>query len=147
MKVGFFTTSLSRGAGGIFETGRRLSQSLNRFPGTEVAVFGIRDQFLSEDLGSWAPIRPKVYNKKGPGLIQYAPGLAGDMIEDDLQLGHLHVLWRYPTLATLYWNYRTGRPYLISINGFLDAWALNHSRWSKRIVSALYEKRCLRKAA
>jgi poly(glycerol-phosphate) alpha-glucosyltransferase len=49
----------------------------------------------------------------------------------------------YPSLAAHRWSRKTQRPYLITIHGMLDEWALNNASWKKRLVAGLFEKRVL----
>ena len=58
---------------------------------------------------------------------------------------HVHGLWRSPTriapaLAT------AGLPLVIAPHGMLDPWALANSRWKKRVVWELWERRALQTA-
>jgi poly(glycerol-phosphate) alpha-glucosyltransferase len=58
---------------------------------------------------------------------------------------HIHGLWRGPTriapaLAA------SGLPLLIAPHGMLDPWALANSRWKKRLVWQLWERRALQAA-
>ena len=45
------------------------------------------------------------------------------------------------------WSKRTRRPYLVTPQGMLDPWALNHARTKKQLAGWLYEGRHLRDAA
>jgi poly(glycerol-phosphate) alpha-glucosyltransferase len=51
----------------------------------------------------------------------------------------------YPSVVATAWS-GNQKPYIVSPHGMLDPWALNNSRWKKRISALLYENRHLRGA-
>ncbi|MCS3685497.1 glycosyltransferase [Salinibacter ruber] len=146
MTVGFLTPSVSRALGGIYEIERNLAQSLVQTTSAEVEVIGLEDEHTEEDLSEWAPLEPTVLPVTGPTSFGYAPDLLDTLLDLNADLLHSHVLWRYTSVASLQWVRQTGRPHLITINGMLDPWAVNNSRWKKRIAGWLYEHANLREA-
>jgi len=52
----------------------------------------------------------------------------------------------HPSVASLAFTRRTGRPRLISPHGMLDPWALHHSGWKKRLAAAFFENANLKSA-
>src|SRR4051812_19579001 len=100
MKVGMVTSSVSRGAGGIFEIIRSYSQLINRIDDVEVSVFSLTDKYASEDIGLWRPIEPRVFSTIGPKSFGFAPYMMGAMLKSDVDICHLHVLWKYTSVAT-----------------------------------------------
>lgn len=64
-----------------------------------------------------------------------------------LDLLHVHGLWTYPAIAGSVWARREAKPYLTSVHGMLDSWALNNSRWKKILAGWLYQQRHLSNAA
>lgn len=146
MRVGFITPSVSRGAGGIFEVERRLAQCLNQIPDVDVQVFGSRDESTEQDYASWKPLEPQLFRAVGPHAFRYSPAMVSALRAGKLDIAHLQVLWMYTSIATLQWSGRKHRPYLVSIHGMLDAWAVNNARFKKRLIGALYERSCLKRA-
>ena len=139
--------SLSRDAGGIFEIERNLSQSLFTLPDVKVDVLGLWDEHTEADRSSWQPLSPTVVKTRGPRAFGYGPELMNMLESQNPDLVHLHALWMYTSVAALRWSRQTGRPHLVTINGMLDAWAVNNSGWKKRLAGWAYERANLREAA
>ena len=59
---------------------------------------------------------------------------------------HLHGLWDGMTYAASTWAQRAGIPYVWSVHGMLEPWALQQGRLKKRLSLALYHQRCLENA-
>lgn len=147
MKIGFLTPSLSRTSGGIFEIERRLAQSLAELPDTSIEVYGAEDSLTQADLPHWSPLEPRAYSFVGPQNFRYSPGLRRAFLESEVDVAHLHALWMHTSLILLAWARKYRRPHIVTANGMLDPWALQNARMKKRIVTALYERRCLEGAA
>lgn len=155
--------SVSRRAGGLFESVRRLHQELisnsegpaNTRTGSpadpngkiSARVLGLRDEFTPLDVNAWQPVPVRQFRVLGPRCFGFAPGLLGDLKNSRPDLVHVHGLWQYISLAAVLWRRRSGRPHLVSPHGMLDSWALKHSACKKRCSWALYEERHLRGAA
>jgi glycosyltransferase involved in cell wall biosynthesis len=139
MRVGMLTHSVSRRAGGIFETTRGLSAALHQPPELEIRVFGLEDEATAQDLGAWGGVPVDVSAVRGPRSFGYSPQLGPRIGSAGLDLLHVHGLWTYTSIAARRWSRGRGASYLVSPHGMLDPWALQHSRWKKRVVSTLYE--------
>jgi glycosyltransferase involved in cell wall biosynthesis len=57
---------------------------------------------------------------------------------------HIHGIWHFGSLVPFLFSHRV--PKVITIHGLLDRWAIGHHRWKKDLVTALYQKRILKKA-
>lgn len=147
MKIAMVSSSASRAAGGIFEVERRLSLELAGPLGHEVEVFSGEDTHSEVDAPSWRPLRPKLYRCAGPRAFGYSPGMSEGLEKWNPDVVHLHMLWMYPSLVVNRWGRASGRPYMITLHGMLDAWALRHSSWKKQMALCLYERRNLKGAA
>jgi glycosyltransferase involved in cell wall biosynthesis len=147
MKTASIVASLSRKAGGLFESVRRLHQSLAELPEITVSVLGLRDEFTDEDLPQWKPLRVRAFPVHGPTQFGYAPQLKRALIEGDEQIIHNNGLWMYPSVAVSAWHRKTKGPYLISPHGMVDEWALKNSSWKKAVARIAYENGHLRNAA
>ena len=147
MRVAIVSPSLSRLAGGIFEIERSLAKALGAIPQVVVSVHGIDDAFTREDLASWGSVRPKIYRLVGPTAFGYSRGLLTGLTKSQPDVGHLQALWMYPSIALHRWAVKARRPYIVTTNGMLDAWALRNSEWKKKIAALLYERRTLQAAA
>jgi glycosyltransferase involved in cell wall biosynthesis len=153
--------SVSRRAGGLFESVRRLDQEVFSKPPVDwdgeekhatrtepirVSVLGLNDDFSDEDRQAWAPLPLRSFTVLGPKRFGYAPGLLPSLRARVPDLVHVHGLWQYNSIAAWHWHHRSGLPYLVSPHGMLDAWALSHARGRKRLAWGLYESRHLRNA-
>ena len=147
MKLGCLISSVSRRAGGIHESVRRLAQSLDGSRSTRVHVLGMLDEHTQKDKASWGPLPVHVFRAHGPCQFGYAPRLKQRLFELDVDVLLTNGLWMYPTVAALAWHRRTHRPFIVAPHGMLDPWAINHSGFKKRVAGYLYENSSLRRAA
>jgi poly(glycerol-phosphate) alpha-glucosyltransferase len=145
MKAGLLTSSISRKGGGLLHAVCGLALAL-RERGLPLEVFSLEDEWANEDTALWHPIFPQTFRVAGPGAFGYAPGLVAGLQSADLDLLHVHGLWMYPSSAALAWQRRSGRRHIVSPHGMLDPWAVNRSRWKKRLVGTLFEGAHLREA-
>ena len=146
MKVVHIVGSISRKAGGLFHSVRRLAQE-ERALGCEVEVLAGRDEFTAKDIGRWAPLDPRIYEVRGLRAFGYSTGIKAALDELRPDILHLHGLWQYTSYAVSSWAKATDSKYIVSSRGMLDAWALRNSRWKKKWAERLYERRSLRSAA
>ncbi len=143
------THSVSRNAGGLYESVRRLVQGLAE-TGMDVHVFGVRDHFTKADIQAWHPVQVSAFEPTGPEEFGYSPRFLKELRRYEPHITHTHGIWVFPSIATNVYCRRTGFPYLISPHGMLDPWAIANSRWKKVIAHFLYEgahlrgARCLR---
>ncbi len=146
MKVGMVTASVSRNGGGIHEVVRRSALELHR-RGSNVSVFGLSDEHFAEDREAWMSIAVSAFRHRGYKLFGYAPDLLPALRSAAPDVLHNHGLWMYPSVASVRWSKLTHRPYIISIHGMLDPWAVTHSYWKKKLAGMMYEHRHLTNAA
>ena len=143
------TDSISRKAGGLHESVRRLVQSLDLI-GVGVRVLTVEDEFTYVDLDVWHPVRVDVFPRSWPRSFGYSPGFIKALREERPDLTHTHGIWTYQSIATAAYCTRSRVPYMISPHGMLDPWAVQHHRWKKVLAYALYESdhvrgaRCIR---
>ena len=147
MRVALVNSSVSRQAGGVFFSVRRLAQTFAASGDCDVDVLGIEDSYTGEDVAGWAAATPKVFRHHGPAAFGYAPAMGRWLRESDDDLAHTQGLWMYPSLAVQRWSRRSGRPYLVSPHGMLDPWAVRNSGLKKRLAGWAYEHSHLRGAA
>jgi glycosyltransferase involved in cell wall biosynthesis len=145
MKVGFLVSSVSREAGGLFQSVRGLAKAVAS-TNASVRVFGIRDEESAGDLQKWRPLSVQTFH---PRLRAwgYSNQLVPAMLNADVDILSVHGLWKYCSVGSQRWRRRTGRPYVVHPHGMLEGWALRNGRWKKRIAAALYENQHLRGAA
>ena len=145
MKIGFLVSSVSREAGGLFQSVRGLAKAV-AFTNANVRVFGMSDEQSAVDLQEWRPLSVQTF---GPQLRawSYSTELVPAIVGADLDVLSVHGLWKYSSVGSQRWHQRTGRAYVIHPHGMLEPWALRNARWKKRIAALLYENQHLRGAA
>ena len=144
MKAAIVSPSLTRNAGGILDSLRGLTAELAK-AGVSVDVLGLEEPGVEK--ASWQGVLPRTFPVIGPRQFGLSTALRDALSHDEYDLVHQHALWMYPSVAVSAWHKLTGRPYIVSPHGMLDAWALANSRWKKKIASAFFEKRNLQNAA
>lgn len=123
-----------------------MAAALAKLDSIELNVLAIEDAYSHVEAGLWENVEPETSPAVGPRAIGYAPRLARRLAAVDPEVVHTHGLWLWQSAAVHSWSTSCGRPYVVSPHGMLDPWALNNSRWKKRIALALYEGRHLRDA-
>ena len=147
IKTANVTSSLSRSAGGLFYSVRRLVQAIIAEGACEVEVMALEDEFSREDQPSWAPIPSHAFPVQGPKSFGYSAQLSKAIIHSDFELLHIHGMWMYPSHLALRWGKKYKRPYLVSPHGMLDPWALKNSSWKKAVANVLFQRENLERAA
>jgi glycosyltransferase involved in cell wall biosynthesis len=145
MKVGFLVGSVSREAGGLFQSVRGLAKAVMR-TNASTSVFGISDGQSAVDVAQWRPLSVQTFQSQW-SVWGYSKQLLPALHHADIDVLSTHGLWKYCSLASRRWHRRTGRAYIVHPEGMLESWALRNSRSKKRIAAVLYENRHLRGAA
>lgn len=146
MKAAFLSYSISRAYGGIFEISRRTAQTLAERQRMEVSVLGVEDEFTDDDLPHWQPLQPRSFRSRGSRAYGFAPELSAALNDEKPDIVHVHGIWTFPTVAARRWACRNSKPYLVTIHGMLEPWALRNSRWKKVLAGALFENAALQRA-
>jgi glycosyltransferase involved in cell wall biosynthesis len=146
MNVAFVTRSLSRGAGGLFFAMNSLAGALSE-QGVTVVAHGSNDGQIRHDLDTLRQAVCQVHPTIGIGALACAPTMKTALVAGDYDLLHTHGLWQWSSIAVGRWHRQTRRPYVVSPHGMLDPWALQQSRWKKKLAWMLYENEHLLKSA
>ncbi len=146
MRIAFITASVSRKAGGLFESVRRLAQSMER-EAAYVEVFTLEDADTGADRSCWEPVPISAFRVRGAWQFGFAPRLTTALVKSEASLLMSHGIWMYPSTVAHGWHKKTGRPYIVHPHGMLDRWAVRNSAWKKRLAWAFYERAHLREAA
>ncbi len=128
MKLGFLTASASNIAGGIFGVMIGQSKALHDIYETQICIFALEDELSHRDQASWGALPLTTCKVQGPGMFGYSPDLVPVLRRAKLDLLHVHGLWTYPSIASTTWARGEQKPYLITIHGMLDHWAVQNSR-------------------
>jgi len=147
LAIAYLSPSLSRAAGGIFEVQHRLAQQLDALPQVSVAAYGTVDEELGEDVASWSPVAVHAYPYRGTAQFRWSPQLSKAFDRCEADVAHLHALWMHTSMIVRRWSRRHRRPYVTTVHGMLDSWALANSVLKKRLVAACFERECLAGAA
>ena len=145
MKVGFLVSSVSREAGGLFQSVRGLAKAVIS-ERVNVSAFGISDPNTTLDSLNWQPLPVRTFESQFR-VWGYSNQLLPALLAADLDILSIHGLWKYCSLASQRWHRRKGRPYIVHPHGMLESWALQNAGWKKRIAAVLYENQHLRGAA
>ena len=133
------TGPVSRSAGGLYESVRRLVQEL-QVTGLEVTILGSFDEFTQVDIAAWDPVTVRAFRTLGPKQFGYSSEYAEFLKLYRPHLIHTHGIWIYSSMATHAYAKRLRIPYMISPHGMLDPWAVRNSRWKKIPAYWLYER-------
>tara|TARA_R110000824_G_scaffold104214_6_gene247353 strand:+ start:22886 stop:24046 length:1161 start_codon:yes stop_codon:yes gene_type:complete len=142
MKVSILTPSVSRNAGGLFNSVRRAAVEMQR-QGIAIRVFSPEDSNSSVDLPFWTPLEVSLYRAMGSAKLGLCMGLRQQVGASAPDVLHLHGLWTFQSTVAR----ATRRPVVISPRGMLDAWALKNSSLKKMIALRLFEAGNLSTAA
>jgi poly(glycerol-phosphate) alpha-glucosyltransferase len=145
MKVGFLVSSVSREAGGLFQSVRGLAKAVTG-ASASARAFGISDEQSAVDLQDWQSLSVETFRPQFRAW-GYSNQLVPALLGADLDILSTHGLWKYCSVASQRWHRRTGRPYIVHPEGMLESWALRNAKWKKRIAALLYENRHFRDAA
>jgi glycosyltransferase involved in cell wall biosynthesis len=146
LSIGVLVGSLSREAGGLFNSVRRSAISL-KAAGCAVTVYGLADAYTDQDIDQWRPLEPQVFRAVGPRRLGYAPDLAAALARGNHDVVHLHGLWQLLSAQATAWRRATGRPVMLSPRGMLDDWALKNAGLKKKVAAHLFERANLEGAA
>ena len=144
MKIGFLVSSVSREAGGMFQSVRGLAKAVTSASASG-RVFGISDGQTAVDLQDWQPLSVQTFRPQFRAW-SYSKQLVPALLGADLDILSTHGLWKYCSVASRRWYRRTGRPYIVHPEGMLEPWALRNAGLKKRFAALLYENRHLQGA-
>ena len=138
MKIALITSALSPGAGGLSTSVPATAAGLATIDGIQIHVVGTQDPKCPEAALDWGP---QVHAHRVIGLpaFHWAPGMHRTLERLSPNITDVQGLWTFPSLANLRYHRRHRKSYIITPHGMLDPWALQRSRWKKRIVSAWFE--------
>ena len=139
------TGSLSRDAGGLFESVRSLGKAL-AVSNVEVGVCGLLDKNWEKDKAAWEALPVKACAYLGPRAVAWSPEMDAELENFRPDLVHLNGLWQYASIATRRLWRKHGTSYVVSPRGMLDFWALANARWKKKLAGWFFENAVLRDA-
>jgi poly(glycerol-phosphate) alpha-glucosyltransferase len=108
-----------------------------------VNVFGLADSHTATDRQLWSPIAPQGFTPAMPRRLGYSRPYLKQLLATPADVAHLHVLWMYQSAMVYKWHKKYNKPYITTINGMLDPWAIKNAQLKKRIALLLYEYKAL----
>jgi poly(glycerol-phosphate) alpha-glucosyltransferase len=141
------TSWLSSAGGGIPPVIRALTAEY-RQQHLDCVVAGVTDSTGAPPAfpSDWPVLAGRI---AGPTAFGYSPELARQLrqrVRKDSVI-HVHGLWMYPGWLARKLTEVTGAVRIISPHGMLAHWALQNSRWKKRLASCAFERQNLRTAS
>jgi glycosyltransferase involved in cell wall biosynthesis len=79
----------------------------------------------------------------------HAPGLASALSRavSENDVVHIHELWHYPHYAAYHAARKIGKPYIVTVHGEFDPWAMQQKGRKKWLYMSLIQRRILQQAA
>ena len=145
MRLAVLTSTISREAGGLFQSVRHLHKTVAEEIETNVISF--HDQFTDTDLDAWKGIPVEICPYIGPSFLKFSPAMSSALNKAAPELVHVHGLWQGTSIASLQYHKAKGFHHMVSPRGMLDSWALDNSRWKKKLAERLFERSHLESAA
>lgn len=153
MKILHVVSSVDKWCGGTSEVVPRLARAQKELGGHEVTIAAIGIPGLSkqaERAFAAGVIDRAIYKISGwPRALAYSSALTKDLVDlvAKHDIVHLHGLWMAPPWQAAREARKQGKPYVMMPHGFLEPERLKISKWKKRIVGALIERKNLEKAS
>ena len=140
MNLAYVVSWVSRNAGGVLCSVSGLAKAVADMDKVQVRVFGSRDEFSDEDGHHWHPVEVHTAAVIGPARLCYMPRMRRMIEAFSPDFIHDTAVWTYTAAVVNQVHARKGIPYLLSLHGSLDPWALRRSAWKKAIVLRLYQQ-------
>lgn len=142
------TDSVSRLAGGMFESVRCLARGTDGVNGWRTQTFSVSDDKTLDDLGVWNALDVTVLRRSSLGPYAMGHTLSRQLLAASPAAIHVHGIWGPASIAG-YLSARKigpGLPLVVSPRGMLDSWALARSRMKKAVAWRLWTRGLLMRA-
>lgn len=140
------TPWIGKDGGGVSEIARLEAHALHR-RGVEVEVISLASPQAEAARADWPDVPIRLFARFGPANYGFSPALAWHLLSRRRDgVAHVHGLWMFPVAAVGLWGWLRGRRYAVTPHGMLTPWIMARSPRQKRAVSALYQRRVLRRA-
>lgn len=147
MKLSIVTSSITRNSGGVGQVVKSLAQSLQQW--IEVVLYCRLETNTFKEL----PLNRKYKVIAEESSLFGLPGGSRKLNISiakslhDLDVIHCNCLWESCLWSAAATARGHQKPYLVTPHGMLDSWAINNSKWKKRIIGWLFTNKYLRNAA
>jgi poly(glycerol-phosphate) alpha-glucosyltransferase len=142
-RIAHILPSLSPRSGGLYTVVSSLAKKSAECH-VEIKVYGAQDVAEPVNSGAWAPAIARELGTKGPARFSYMPDLVRELEDYIPQIIHVHGIWAYPLIAAHQYARSHGVYRILSPHGMLDGWALDQSKWLKKVAGWAYQNRGLR---
>lgn len=117
------------------------------YTGASVTVAGLRDSYCDVDTAG-LPFYIHKTRIMGIKSLGFSPQMRSTLTQKviDCDIVHYHSLWMWPGYAARVLAANNHKPLIISPHGMLESWAIEYSRWKKKLAGWLFENRNLRSA-
>lgn len=144
LMVAHVTKSTTSLGGGVAVAMRSLTQALAA-AGCEGSVFGLSDD--GGALGPWGAVDQFDFPARPPSQLGVESRFREGLVAARPTILHSHGLWSVASRVTPQGAQSSACPWIVSPHGMLDPWALDHSRWKKRLARHWFEDRHLKGAS
>ena len=137
-------SNLHAESGGPTQVVLGLTQALEA-KGIETVIMTTTHEDRGENNARLRLFKQKTGAKWWPG---YSPDLARAIEKtiDSFDLVHIHELWNFPHFAAYRAAKRAKKPYVLTVHGGLEPWALHYKSFKKKIYSLIIQRRILKEA-
>lgn len=145
IKVAILVGSISRNAGGLYNSVRRHVQELSNFSNVDLCVFSLKDEFSDIDISAWENVNIRLFRFYGPSYYGFSPSLYKAVKSFSPHIIHLQGVWMW--MSWISFRLRKTSEIVITPRGMVDSWALKRKKLIKTILMFLYEKKVFNSAS
>jgi len=148
LRVNIVTSSISRNSGGVGPVVKHLAEALQKLSCDTTLCCR-----LEEDTFKGLPANREFKVIAGPSSKYCLPSGSRQLNKrlvntiSDIDIVHCHALWESCLWSAAAIARENRKPYVVTPHGMLDPWAINNSRWKKKIIGLLFTNKYLRSAA
>ena len=146
INVSHVTPTISRHGGGVASYVWDLARRGKAF-GITPQVLAVNDLDTENDIRKYTEsINIKTVDRKGPGIIAYAPDLLSVLQDSTVDIIHAHGLRMWP----IYGAYKAAKkkqiPFVLSMHGMMTPALLQRNKLKKKIAYVLFDYKTLKNA-
>jgi poly(glycerol-phosphate) alpha-glucosyltransferase len=144
--ITILTGTNSRNGGGLFNSVKSLALSLASKNQIDLDVLSHNDEYSKEDITSWGDLNMAIYNIVGPKNFAFSKDLKQLLKDINPDIIHQQGIWTYASNCSLMQKKKFNTKTIITPRGMLDFWAINNSKFKKKIVGNWFESTNLKTA-
>jgi glycosyltransferase involved in cell wall biosynthesis len=150
MKILHVVASLSPKWGGPFEIAIGMAQAIAK-KGIKVSIYAPSEKEDGVYINNLKMVDVKLFSKSffSKFWTSYSPSLAKTLRREitDFDLIHIQEIWHHPLFAAYKAAKFARKPFVVTIQGTLEPWCLNHKKFKKKIGSILFQRKILKEAS